>query len=54
MFSEWKIIGMLECGRTQNEESQILNVPVCVISRLWQGFEVREMLPIDQYQVDQE
>ncbi len=49
-FLKGRIIRMQGYERSQTEVSQTLNVPQCVI----RGFKVREMLPDDQHQVDQE
>ncbi|GFV12047.1 uncharacterized protein TNCV_669781 [Trichonephila clavipes] len=38
-FLRGKIIGRLECGRTQLEVSQELGISQSVISRLWQRFQ---------------
>ncbi|GFV70293.1 transposable element Tc3 transposase [Trichonephila clavipes] len=39
MFTEGRIVGMLESSRSQTEVSLILNVDQSVISRLWQRFQ---------------
>ncbi|GFS92787.1 transposable element Tcb1 transposase [Trichonephila clavipes] len=39
LFLKAKIIGRLECGRTQLEESEELGITQSVISRLWQRFQ---------------
>ncbi|GFV42796.1 transposable element Tcb1 transposase [Trichonephila clavipes] len=39
-FLRGRIIGRLECGRTQLEVSAELGIAQSVISRLWQGFQV--------------
>ncbi|GFW75849.1 transposable element Tcb2 transposase [Trichonephila clavipes] len=55
MFTNGKIVGMLESSRSQTEVSRILNVGPSVISRLHvRGFKERETSPDSQYQVDQE
>ncbi|GFV76139.1 uncharacterized protein TNCV_4672281 [Trichonephila clavipes] len=38
-FLRSRIIGRLECGRTQLEISEELGIAQSVISRLWQGYE---------------
>ncbi|GFY11742.1 transposable element Tcb1 transposase [Trichonephila clavipes] len=38
-FLRGRIIGRLECGRTQLEVSEELGIAQCVISRLWQRFQ---------------
>ncbi|GFT79120.1 transposable element Tcb1 transposase [Trichonephila clavipes] len=38
-FLRGKIIGRLECGRTQLEVSEELGIAQSVISRLWQRFQ---------------
>ncbi|GFW32988.1 transposable element Tcb1 transposase [Trichonephila clavipes] len=38
-FLRGRIIGGLECGRTQLEVSEELGIPQSVISRLWQRFQ---------------
>ncbi|GFU62382.1 transposable element Tcb2 transposase [Trichonephila clavipes] len=53
MFTKGRIVGMLESSLSQTEVSRIPNVNQSVISRLWQRFKEREMLPV-QYQVHQE
>ncbi|GFV25732.1 transposable element Tcb2 transposase [Trichonephila clavipes] len=54
MFTKGRIVGMLESSLSQTEVSRIPNVNQSVISRLWQRFKEREMLPDNQYQVHQE
>ena len=39
MFRKGRIIGMLECARSQREVSQALNVSQCAISKLWKRFQ---------------
>ncbi|GFW98933.1 HTH_Tnp_Tc3_2 domain-containing protein [Trichonephila clavipes] len=39
VFSRGRIIGRLECGRTQPEVSEELGIAQSVISRLWQRFQ---------------
>ncbi|GFU85845.1 hypothetical protein TNCV_2036761 [Trichonephila clavipes] len=49
-LSPVKIIGRLECGRTQLEVSEELEIALSVISRLWQRFQddaTRELLATD-------
>ncbi|GFU05619.1 uncharacterized protein TNCV_3292101 [Trichonephila clavipes] len=38
-FLRGRIIGRLECRRTQREVSEELGIAQCVISRLWQRFQ---------------
>ncbi|GFY04300.1 uncharacterized protein TNCV_4413881 [Trichonephila clavipes] len=38
-FLRGRIIGRLECGRTQLEVSEVLGITQSVISRLWQRFQ---------------
>ncbi|GFT19792.1 uncharacterized protein TNCV_4992561 [Trichonephila clavipes] len=38
-FLRGRIFGRLECGRTQLEVSEELEITQCVISRLWQRFQ---------------
>ncbi|GFX46279.1 uncharacterized protein TNCV_1372211 [Trichonephila clavipes] len=38
-FLRGRIIGRLECGRTQLEVSEELGISLSVISRLWQRFQ---------------
>ncbi|KMQ82797.1 dna-mediated transposase [Lasius niger] len=40
MFTKGRTIGMLECGRSQTEVSQVLNVSQCAISKLWKRFQI--------------
>ncbi|GFV72070.1 transposable element Tcb1 transposase [Trichonephila clavipes] len=39
IFLRGRIIGRLECGRTQLEVSEVLGIAQSVISRLWQRFQ---------------
>ncbi|GFX66829.1 transposable element Tcb2 transposase [Trichonephila clavipes] len=54
MLTKGRIVGMLESSRSQTEVSRILNVDQSVAQDCGRGFKEREMLPNNQYQVDQE